>query len=103
MQLWHGAYHSLDYYWILRHNSGLYLSPLDAYDVKLGLDVENQIKSTAIFLHCRSSASDTCSTDIIVIRLLSLQAVNGKITLLDSLGLISNIQASVSAYVKGEK
>lgn len=45
MQLWHGAYPSLDYYWILRQNSALYLSPLDACNVKLGLDVENQINS----------------------------------------------------------
>lgn len=45
MQLWHGAYHSLDYYWILRQNSGLYFSPLHACNIKLGLDVEDQINS----------------------------------------------------------
>lgn len=46
MQLWHGAYHSLDYYWIPRHNSGLRLAPLEvSYNVKLGFDVENQINS----------------------------------------------------------
>lgn len=41
MQQWHGAYHTLDYYWILRQNSGLYLSPLRACNVKLGLGVAN--------------------------------------------------------------
>lgn len=50
MQLWHGAYHSLDYYWILRHNSGLYLSPPDACNVKLGLDVDNQTNNHLLTL-----------------------------------------------------
>lgn len=50
MQLWHGAYHSLDYDWILRHNSGLCLRPADACHVKLGLDVDNQTHSHLLTL-----------------------------------------------------
>jgi len=49
MQLWHGTYHSVDYYWIVTQNSGLCLSPVSACNVKLGLDVEREI-SPANFL-----------------------------------------------------
>ncbi len=48
MQPWRAAYHSLDYYWILRQNSGFCLCLLDVCNVKLGLDAENEISGCVL-------------------------------------------------------
>lgn len=76
----------------------MYLSPLGACNVKLGLDAENQINCVALL------PQTLAGTDIRMIRLHSLQAVNGKTDLTRQLiGPSLNIQASISACQKGER